>query len=64
MLLRVVGCRDGNGAGRGRTEGWGLRPCPTPHNGENSLTPSPPLGAPRSPVPPRKTLHFVNFSYN
>ena len=46
MLLRVVGCRDGNGAGRGGTERWGLRPYPTPHNGENSLTPSPPLGAP------------------
>ena len=64
MLLKVVGCRDGNEAGRGGTERWGLRPYPTPHNGENSLTPSSPLGAPRSLAPPRKTLHFVNLSYN
>ena len=35
-----------------------------PHDGENFLTPSPPLGALRSPVPPRKTLLSINFPYN
>ena len=58
------------------TKGWGLHPrsawfClalslprPIPHDRENFFTPSLPLGARRSPVPPRKTQLFVNFSYN
>ena len=39
-------------------------PCPTLHDRENFLTPSPPLGVPRSPVSPRKILLFVNLPYN
>ena len=33
-------------------------PRPALHDGECFLTPSPPLGAPRSLAPPRKTLLF------
>ena len=44
--------------GQGEVEGWGLRPRPTPHDGKNFLTPSPTLGALRSPAPSRKTLLF------
>ena len=39
-------------------------PYPVLHDGENFLTPSQPLGAPRNPAPPHKTLLFVNFPYN
>ena len=39
-------------------------PIPAPHVGENFLTPSLPLGAPRSLAPLRKTLLFVNLPYN
>ena len=39
-------------------------PRPAPHDGEYFLTPSPPLGAPRSLALPRKTLLFVNLPYN
>ena len=34
-------------------------PRPAPHDKENLLAPSPPLGAPRSPALPRKTLLLV-----
>ena len=34
-------------------------PRPAPHDGENFLTPSPTLGAPRSPAPSCKTLLFL-----
>ena len=37
---------------------------PAPHERGKFLTPSPPFGALRSPAPSRKTLLFVNFSYN
>ena len=63
--------RDGNAAGGGRKMGSSFPPrmvlsypIPTQHDGENFLTPSLPLGAPQSPTPPRKTLLFVNLSYN
>ena len=46
--------------GRGGAEGWGLRPRPT----WIFLAPSPPLKAPQSPAPPRKTLFLVNIPYN
>ena len=49
--------------GRCEFEGWGLCPRPASHDGENFLAPSPPLGAPQSPAPPRKILFFVNLSY-
>ena len=39
-------------------------PHPALHDGKNFLTPSPPLGVPRSPAPFRKTLLFVNLPYN
>ena len=39
----------------------GSLPPPVPHDGENFLTPSPPLEALRSPAPPRKTLPFVDL---
>jgi len=65
----TVKLRDGNG--RGGFEGWGLRPRPAwfcltlspphPAYGKNFLSPSPPLGAPRSPAPPRNTLLLVNL---
>ena len=59
--------------GRGESEGCYLRsrpawfyltlfpPHPTSHDRENFLAPSPPLGAPRSPTPPRKALLLVNL---
>ena len=55
--------------GRGKAEEWGLpphmvvlpHPHLAPHDGENFLTPSPPLGASRNPVPSYKTLLFVNL---
>ena len=54
---------------RGESEGWNFRFRPTwfcltpsPHDGENFLTSSPPLGAPQSPASLRKTLLFVNLS--
>ena len=62
--------------GQGGAKGWGFRLCPArfclapslphpaPHDKENFLIPSPPLGALRSPAPPCKTLLFVNFPYN
>ena len=68
--------RDGNGAGRGRKgpkDGVFVpgpysfvlpHPHLAPHDGEYFLTPSPPLGAPRNPALPRKTLLFVNLPYN
>ena len=59
--------RDRNGAGVfiPVLHGFVLsHPRPIPHDGENFLTPSPPLGAPRSLAPPRKTLLFVNLPYN
>ena len=34
------------------------------YNGKNFLTPSPPLGALQSSSLPRKTLLFLNLSYN
>ena len=61
----------GMAMGQGRFEGWGLRPRPAwfflihphlaLHDGENFLTPSLPLGAPRRPTPPHKTLLLVNL---
>ena len=39
-------------------------PRPALHDGENFLTPSPPLGALQSPASSRKTLLFVNLPYN
>ena len=60
--------------GRGGAEGWVFvlashgfvlpHPRSAPHDGENFLTSSPPLGALRSPTPPHKTLLFVNLLYN
>ena len=57
--------------------GWdGADPVPAPHgfvlpyprlallDKDNFFTPSPPLGAPRSLAPPRRTLLFVNLPYN
>ena len=61
---------------QGGAEGWGLHPhptwfylapsppCPTPHDRENFLTPSPPLGALQSSVSHHKILLFVNLPYN
>ena len=68
--------RDENGAGRGGAEGGVF--VPAPHGfilfhlhlalprmtGKTFLTPSLPLGASQSPVPPRKTLLFINLPYN
>ena len=55
--------------GRDGSEEWGFCShlawfCLTqsPHDGENFLTPSPPLEAPQSPVLSRKTLLLVNLS--
>ena len=39
-------------------------PHPAPHDGENFLTPFPPLGILQSPAPLCKTLLFVNLPYN
>ena len=51
----------GMAIGRGGAKGWGLHPrpawfilphpCPVSYDGENFLTPSPPLGALQSPTP-------------
>ena len=76
-LLLVVSCKMvslllvGMAMGRGGAERWGLhpashgfvlpQPCPALHDVEYFLTPSPLIGAPRSPVLPRKTLLFVNL---
>ena len=38
-------------------------PRPAPHDGENFLTPSPPLGAPQSPAPPHKTLLKIKTKF-
>ena len=55
--------------GRGKSEGWGLRPHPTwfcltqsPHDGKNFLTLSPSLRALQSSVSFRKTLLLINLS--
>ena len=46
-------------------EGWHgfvlTYPYQASHDGENFLAPSPTLGAPRNPTPPRKTLLLVNL---
>ena len=49
----------GMAMGWGWFEGWGLRPCPTLHDGENFLTSSLLLGTSQSPAPPYKTLLHV-----
>ena len=63
----------GMAMGRGGSEGWSLcprltwfflipfPPRPASHDSKNFLTPFPPLGALRSPVPPRKTQLFINL---
>ena len=43
------------------SEGWGLRPYPTLHDGENFLTSSLLLGTSQSSAPPCKTLLHVNL---
>ena len=53
-LFYLPTSRDDNGVGEGGVEGWVpalldfvlLYSRPTPHDGENFLTPSPPFGAP------------------
>ena len=69
--VKCFKCRDGNEAGRDRRMGSSslpstvlFCPIPAPYDGENFLTPSQLLRAPQGPVPPRKTLLFVNLSYN
>ena len=67
-------CRDDNEVGRVGPKNRVFVPAlhgfivphfhPAQHNGENFLTTSPPFGAPRNPVPPRKTLFYVNLPYN
>ena len=57
--------------GQGESEGWDFLPRPAwfcltpspphPAYGENFLTLSLPLRAPRSPTPPHKTLLLVNL---
>ena len=70
----ILLCRDDNGAWRGRRMRSSSRPLwfylapspprPAQHDGENFLTPSPPLEAPRNHAPPHKVLLFVNLPYN
>ena len=55
--------------GRGKSEGWGLRPRPTwfcftqsLHDGKNFLTLSPSLRALQSPISFCKTLLLINLS--
>ena len=55
--------RDGNGVGRVQRMGstpppYKILSCPipAPHDRDNFITPSPPLGAPRSPTLSHKTL--------
>ena len=62
-------CGVGMAMGRGRVEGWGLRPRPAglvlphpclgPHDGDNFLIPSLPLGASRSTAPPHKLYYLL-----
>ena len=70
FITITIPTRDGNGAGRGGAKGWGIRPCPAwfclapsssrLHDGENFLTPSPPLGGPWSPALPYPVkLYFL-----
>ena len=58
----MVLIRDDNGAGRGGVGPKDRVSAPTPSRMTGKIScPFPPLGAPRSPAPPHKTLLHVNL---